>query len=47
MATLATLALRQALAALRKGRVDQATEIIERAVADEATEARRVDGGRS
>jgi integrase len=47
MATLATLALRQALVALRTGRVDQAIEIIERAVADEAAEARRVGGGRS
>lgn len=36
LATLATLALRQALAALEKGRVDQARELLERAVDDEA-----------
>ncbi len=39
-ATMATLALRQALAALERGRVDQATEILRRAVAAEAPAAR-------
>jgi integrase len=41
MATMATLALRQALAALERGRVDQAREILQQAVAEEAAEARR------
>jgi integrase len=38
MATLATLALRQALAALDRGRVDQARDILERAIKEEAAD---------
>jgi integrase len=38
-ATLATLALRQALAALDRGRIDQAKEILLRAIQDEAEQA--------
>jgi hypothetical protein len=38
MATLATLALRQALAALDRERLDQVREILERALADERAE---------
>lgn len=39
MATLATLALRQALAALDRGRVDQARQVLERAIEEESADA--------
>lgn len=47
MATLATLTLRQALAALEKGRLDQVRDILERAIeAERAAEAKAGQGGR-